>query len=439
MLEKKCILFLYGEGRYDSSVMAVKEYIEAKGDSYVVAISDKEVYPFYRYKLAFYAYRFLSRGCAWLNNLHLSFNTIWNKINVSKSKKECKEIVEPNGGLKGLMYSWTEQYRRIRNILLRYTPEVVVCSTPKLLRDTAKACDKAKLKNIDICGLVTDYCLDARFVNYKANRYFVQNSDVKERLVSLGIDEKKIDVTGTPISNASKEKFDRTQVLEELGIKNDRLNIAIVGGRYGQSAVRSVFTSLAELENDINIIVLSGGNNGLIKYCELITKNRKIEDKVFVVEDIDKFAKIYTIADILVTSPTASISYEAMYHNNNVILCNGGDTIENRNSHYLATNQLALLGRNNDELVASISKIMSDNEFADEMKYAQNEFVVPDCDKILGEILTKIAEDNSNNKKAEAEQAKNKSTEKLAELDALEDGSNNVEQIVQVEKENIDG
>ena len=420
MLEKKCILLLYGEGRYDSSITAVKEYIETQGDSYVVAISDKELYPFYWYKMAFYVYRFFSRGCAWINNLHLSFNTIWNRINVNKSKKECKELVEPTGGLKGIAYNWTEQYRRIRNILLRYNHEVVVCSTPKLLRDTVKACDKAKLKNIDICGLVTDYCLDARFVNYKANRYFVQNSDVKERLITLGIEDGKIDIVGTPLVKDSKEQFDKKQVLEELGINNDKLNIVICGGRYGQSAVRNVFTSLAELENDINIIVLSGGNNGLIKYCELITKNRAIEDKVFLIEEIDKFAKLYSVADIMIVSPTASITYEAMYHNSNIILCNGGDALENRNSHYLATNQLALLGRNNDELIASISKFMADGDFADDMRYAQNEFVVPDSDKVLGDIIIKIAQNNRNSKVEEQEQIKKVGLNELENLDKLE-------------------
>lgn len=420
MLEKKCILFLYGEGRYDSSVMATKEYIESRGDSYVVAISDKELYPFHWYKMAFYTYRFFARGCAWINNLHISFNTFWNKLNVKKSKKECKELVEPSGGLKGFLYNWTEQYRRIRNILLRYNPEIVICSTPKLLRDTVRACDKAKLKNIDICALSTDYCLDARYVNYKANKYFVQNSDVKERLISLGLEEDKVEIVGTPLSAVSKEKYEKAQILEELGIKNDRMNIVIVGGRYGQSAIRNVFTSIAELQNEINIIVLSGDNKGLIKYCELITKNMQIEDKVFLIEEIDKFAKLYSIADILIASPTATITYEAMYHNCNVILCNGGDSIENRNSHYLATNQLALLGRNNDELVASISKIMSDGEFADAMRYAQNEFIIPDCDKVLGDIIIKIADKNRQDKIALEEQTKNASLQKIEKLEEIE-------------------
>lgn len=417
MLEKKCILFLYGEGRYDSSVMAAKEYIESCGDNYVVAISDKDLYPFYWYKMAFHVYRFFSRSCAWINNLHLSFNTFWNRLNVKKSKKECKELVEPSGGLKGFLYNWTEQYRRIRNILLRYNPEVVVCSTPKLLRDTVRACDKAKLKNVDVCALATDYCLDARFVNFKANKYFVQNSDVKERLISLGLEEDKIEIVGTPLSSASKETFSKEQVLEELGINNERVNIVLVGGRYGQSAIKNVFTSVAELENEINIIVLCGNNNGLIKYCELITKNRKIEDKVFLIEDIDKFAKIYSVADVLIASPTASVTYEAMYHNCNIVLCNGGDALENRNSHYLATNQLALLGRNNDELIASISKFMVDEEFADSMRYAQNEFVIPDCDKILGDILINMAEKNRKDKLEAEKHAKEASLEKLEKLE----------------------
>ncbi|MDE6566026.1 MAG: glycosyltransferase, partial [Clostridia bacterium] len=239
-------------------------------------------------------------------------------------------------------------------------------------------------------------------------------------LVSLGIEEEKIDVVGTPLLKDSKEKFDKEQVLQELGIANDKMNIVIVGGRYGQSAVRNVFTSLAELENDINIIVLSGGNNGLVKYAELITKNRGIEDKVFLVEEIDKFAKLYSVADILIISPTAAITYEAMYHNSNIILCNGGDALENRNSHYLATNQLALLGRNNDELIASISKFMSDTEFSDDMRYAQNEFVIPDSDKVLGDILIRIADKNRENKIDEQEQIKSASLNELENLDKLE-------------------
>lgn len=413
MLEKKCILLLYGEGRYDSSVMAIKEYIDSQGDSYAVAVSDKELYPFYWGKIGFCIHRFFTRSCAWISNFYLSCNTFWVKLGARKSKKECKEFAQPSGGIKGFLYSWTEQYRRIRNILLRYNPEIVVCSTPRLLRDTVKACDRAKIKNIDICGLLTDYCLDGRFVNYKANKYFVQNTDVKERLVTLGIDEDKIEVIGTPLSKAGKEKFDRTQVLQELGVSNDKMNIVIVGGRYGQSSVKNVFTSIAELENDVNIIVLCGGNNGLIKYCELITKNRGIEDKVFLIEEIDKFAKVYSVADILITAPTATITYESMYHTNNIILCNGGDSLENRNAHYLATNQLALLGRNNDELVASISKLMSDNDFANEMNYAQNEYVISDCDRILGNMIIKMAQANRDNKLADLEKIKKTSLKQL--------------------------
>lgn len=418
MLEKKTILLLYGEGRYDTSIMAVKEYLERQDDCYVVAISDKELYPFYRYKIAIKMYKFFCRSWASINNLRLNCNTITNRINVKKSKKECKELKSSNSGLGEVCYSWTEQYRRIRNILLKYNPEMVICSTPKLLSDTTKACDKAKLKNINIAGLITDYSLDSRFINYKATDYFVQNESVAERLASLGIDEKIIKVVGTPIEESSKTKFDKKQILNELNINNDNLNIVLVGGRYGASAIKGAFTSLAELDNDINIIIVSGGNKGLIKYCELIAKNRGIEKRISIVEEIDVFSKLYAVADILITSPTASITYEALYHNLKIIACKGGDSLENRNAHYLATNQLVLLGRNNDELLASLSKFMMDEEFFGDVVNLQNEFVVPDCDKVLGDMIEKIAEQNREIRldiEKELQEKKDKATNLLEE------------------------
>lgn len=310
-----------------------------------------------------------------------------------------------------------EKYRRIRNVLLKYTPEMVVCATPKLLRDTTKACDKAKLKDINIAGLITDYALDSRFVDYKATNYFVQNENVAERLASLGIDENIIQVIGTPLMEHSKTQFDKKQILGELGISNDNLNIVLVGGRYGASAIKGAFTSIAELDNDINIIIVSGGNKGLIKYCELIAKNRAIESRISIVEEIDVFSKLYAVADILIASPTAAITYEALYHNLKIITCKGGDSLENRNAHYLATNQLVLLGRNNDELVASLSKFMADEEFFEDVKNLQNEFVVPNCDKVLGDIIKNIAEQNRESKTEKQKEIQEKKEKAITTLE----------------------
>lgn len=425
MLEKKTILLLYGEGRYDTSIMAVKDYLEDKKDCYVVAISDKELYPFFRYKIAIHSYKLLNRSCAWLNKLYLTFNTLVNKLGAKQSKKECKELKKPSDGLGEIFYSWTEQYRRIRNVLLKYNPEMVLCSTPKLLRDTARACDKAKIKDINIGGLITDYALDSRFVNYKVTNYFVQNDNVKERLASFGINEDIIQIMGTPLPQSGKMQFERSQILQELGINNDKKNVVIVGGRYGASAIKGVFTTIAELDVDINIIVASSGNNGLVKYCELIAKNRGIENRLYIIEEIDEFAKLYAVADILITSPTATITYEALYHNLKLVVCEGGDAIENRNAHYLATNQLALLGRNNEELVASLSKFMSDEEFFNDMVNIQNEFVVPNCDKALGDAIERIAEENRQNKLIKIKQAEERNEKTKLMLENKEDSEDN--------------
>lgn len=92
MLEKKTILLLYGEGRYDTSIMAVKDYLENSDDCYVVAISDKELYPFYRYNMAIKMYKFFARSGSFVNNLRLTCNTLMSRINVKKAKKSARSL-----------------------------------------------------------------------------------------------------------------------------------------------------------------------------------------------------------------------------------------------------------------------------------------------------------------------------------------------------------
>ncbi len=60
---------------------------------------------------------------------------------------------------------------------------------------------------------------------------------------------------------------------------------------------------------------------------------------------------------------------------------------------------------------------MSDVEFANDMMYAQNEFVIPDCDKVMGDIILKIAEKNRNDKLEAQQQVKNVGIKELANLE----------------------
>ena len=401
MLEKKCILLLYGEGRYDTSMKAIKDYIETNHrDAYVVAISDKELYSFNKFKIGFFIYKLSSRSCGFINSFNVKVRSLTCKLRLKNGKKKKIKSSKPATGVIGeFFYNITEKYRRIHNILIRYTPDVVVCSTPKLLHDTITAKHKGSMKNLSVAALITDYNLDSRFVDYRTNYYFVQNDDIQERLVGYGVEKRRIKVSGTPICRNVMKNHEREIVLRELGIENDNMNVVLVSGRYGGKVIKSAVMSLIEMQYDMNIILITGENDGLIKYTDMLAKTKSRERDVFIVEQVEDLSKLYAVADIMIAKPTATITFEAIYHNVKLITCRGAEGIEDRNAHYLATHQLSLLGDNNDDLVQSMSKYITDEEFCRDLAYRQNEYLLPNCDKVVGEILLLVAEKNYNKKK----------------------------------------
>lgn len=413
MLEKKCILLLYGEGRYDSSMDAIKEYVETnRRDAYVVAVSDAELYSFNRRKIAFFMYKLCTRSCSSFIRNNVKIKSVICKLMLKKRKKrKIKEKEAPDSVIGEFTHSLLEKYRRIHNVLVRYSPDVVVCATPRLLHDTIKAKHKAGMKNISISALITDYNLDIRFVDQRTNYYFVQNDAIASKLAEYGIERRKIKVAGTPISKSTMMTHDKAEVLAELGINNDDINVVLVSGRYGCNVIKRVVMSLIELEYAMNIILITGNNDGLSKFADMLSKNNNRENSICIVEEIDNMSKIYTIADILIAKPTATITYEALCHNTKLITCCGDNYIEDRNAHYLATNQLSLLGSNNNDLIESISSYIANEELCDSIKGKQIEYVLTNSDEIVGEILLQIADKNYNSKKQVVIDLNNKTTE----------------------------
>ncbi len=438
MLEKKCVLLLYGEGRYDTSMAAIKEYIELeRTDAYVVAVSDKDLYSYNRYKIAFFMYKFGSRACNFVNRFRIKYHTFKCRIKLGSGKnKPIKKRKPPEGVIAKFFYTLTEKHRRIHNLLVRYVPDIVVCSTPKLLHDTITAKHKAAMQNISIAALITDYSLDARFVDYKANYYFVQNDNILERLVSHGVEKRRIKVSGTPLTKSSIVIHNRQEVLAEMGIENDYYNVILVGGRYGGEIIKNAFTSVIEMDHNMNIIVMAGGSDGLAKFVSMLSKNKNCEGSVYVVEEVNDLSKIYSIADIMITMPTASTTYEATYHNIKMITCRGADAIEENNSQYLATKQLSLQGRNNNELVQSMSKYMMDEEFCYQTYLKQNDYIISDCDKVIGDIILLIADKNHINRKLalQNEDDKKDSDSNIEKVEMPSDATKVLEHVETIEK-----
>lgn len=401
MLEKKCILLIYAEGMYDSSITATKEYIEnTYNDCYVIAISDKQLYSFKYAQIKSWLYTGCIRNWSVVHGLFFSFSRINIRHKINKTKRELKEYKIPEGSVSKGFYKYTEKYRRVYNIVRRFSPDVILCSDPSLLNKVCKAAHNAKLVNTTITAIITDYALDDKFVNYRVDKYFVQNQGVLGKLRSYGIDSDKIEITGTPIRKENIHKHNLAEIKKEFGIANDNPNIVILGGRYGNSKIKDAFTAMMEITTDVNVIVYTTNNVSLNKYCAVLAKSKQKEKSTFLVEYLDDISKLYTLADIIISCPTASITYEIMCVNRGMILCKGSNRLEKQNAHYLISNGCALNGQSIDELIASLNILLGNDEHILETYANQNNISDTNNAKLLGDRLIEIASGNYDKKLA---------------------------------------
>ena len=253
-------------------------------------------------------------------------------------------------------------------------------------------------------------------INNGVDMFIVQNASIKQTLIAFGIKEECIEIIGTPICSSVLKKYDKKQVLEELGVVNKDLpNTVIVSGRSGCSRVIDGFKDLAPYSNEMNLIVFANGAQGIKSFITSYVKASKVEQNIYVLDEIDDMAKIFSITDVLVTSPTAAITYEASVRAIPCVLLKAANLLEEGNFTFLSTNGFAFIGEKTTHLVPNVlSLIKKQNPDGTPLKdKTPSEFNA----KAYGDFLLSLISEDDQQKKAQkaakmkAEQAEEEKVE----------------------------
>lgn len=412
---KKTIVVCYSDGYCDQVAYALQEYYATKKDEVSLLIIDEKQYTsFGTRKIKDNLYKFSMRNMPWMNKLCGYISYQYNEKFKNKKSKNAKEAesqeVAPQDLEKEESFKKLKtRFRKMDNILMRFNPDIVVCTTPVSLEKALKARERLR-SSTQIVVAITDYCTNRGMINNGVDKFIVQNASIKQTLIAFGIKEECIEIIGTPICSSILKKYDRNQVLDELGVVNKDLpNTVIVSGRCGCSKVIDGFKDLAPYSSQMNIIVFANEAKGIQSFVNSYVKASKIEQNIYVLDSIDDIAKIFSITDVLVTSPTAAITYEASVRGIPCVLLKAANLLEEGNFTYLSTNGFAFIGEKTTHLVPNVlSLIKKENPDGTPLHVkTPSEFNA----KAYGDFLLSIIPEDAQEKKAE------KAAKKKAEAD----------------------
>ena len=239
---KKTIIVCYAEGHCDQVAYALQEYYAKKADEVsLLLINEKQYTSFNTRALKDTLYRFSMRNWPSINKFCGYISYQYNEKLKNKKSKNAKEAQQEIPGEKPekeeSFKKLKTRYRKMDNILLRFNPDVVVCTTPVSLEKALIARERLG-SSTQIVVPITDYCTNRGLINNGVDKFIVQNSGIKQTLLAFGIKEENIEIIGTPIVSTVLEKFDKKAVFDELGIVNRDLPVVVIAsGRCGSSRI----------------------------------------------------------------------------------------------------------------------------------------------------------------------------------------------------------
>ena len=287
---KKVLIFYasYGGGHLNAA-KSIKEYIDKNFSEYETEIIDCMKYvnkPIEAISTA--AYREMAKKAPWA----------WGKIYEDSQSGPLSHISNRTNAIFAI---------KLLKLLREKKPDYIISTHPF----GSQICSYLKRKNkinTKLATIMTDFAPhDQWLVGHENTDYFfVTNENMKKYLITKGISENKVFVTGIPISLKFLQNYDRREILNELEFEENKKNILFFGGGefgLGESHTLNVFETLVKSFDNIQIIAISGKNEKMKSGFEEIVKKYNKEKNIKIFSFTDKVPQLMKISDFVVTKP----------------------------------------------------------------------------------------------------------------------------------------
>lgn len=319
-MEKKILVIYatYGSG-HKAIANYIKKYIENKNENITVKAID----------LLDYSDSVVGKlGKNISENLMLHHPFIWNLVYKSSDHKytcafSSKVILKPF------------KNKRLEKEIASFNPDLTI-ATHFYGANIISMFNKHKIINSKLISIVTDYEAHEMWLeNFKDQDYLVVSSKEEEKsLVKEGYQKDKIKAYGIPIFPANEEEVDKAKILNDLGLKIDKLTcLCFAGGGNGSTGTLPYIKNILKLRKDTNLIIISGRNkkayDKIKKYIE-----RYESQNTLLYGFVNNVPEFLQISDFVITKPGGAQTTECLYFKKPMLLIKSSGGQENANVKY---------------------------------------------------------------------------------------------------------
>lgn len=371
---KKIIIFYgsYGGGHL-SAAKSIKEYINLNYPDFQVDMIDCIEYINKALnKVTTKAYSDMAKNAHW----------IWKKVYYGAENGAVAKMNDETQKILSL---------KLNKLLQDYNPDLIISTHPFSSHMCAILKKKKKI-NCKIATIITDYAPHSQWLMYPAyvDYFFVAHDGMKENLISRGIKETQIKVTGIPLSNRFLAHYDKENILSEFDLEpNKRTILFFAGGEqgFGKDKVFNMLRSIIENFSNLQVIAISGKNEKMKKQFDELVEETNSSENVKIIKYTNKIPELMSISDLVITKPGGLTTTESLASGLPIIVINPIPGQEEENAEFLEKKGIAIWLKRHDKIEDELYKILNSPEKLHHMKINARLLAKKNSTKDICEIL----------------------------------------------------
>lgn len=352
---KKVLIFYasYGGGHL-SAANAINDYIKHNYPEVETEIIDCMKYVNTRLeKLTTTAYKEMAKKAPWA----------WGTIYYTSQKGLVAELSNASNKLLA---------RKLNTLLQQYMPDLII-STHPFASQMCSYLKKHNKINCKIASVMTDFSPhDQWLVGKKCIDYFfVAHNKMKEDLIKKNIPAKKIFVTGIPLSNKFLLNFDKTEILKQFGLKENKKTILFFGGGefgLGKNKTLKVLNSLLNDFNNIQLVAISGKNAKMKNKFQELANSSNMPDDIKIMEYTNSVPELMSVSDLVVTKPGGLTTSESLASGLPIIVINPIPGQEFQNAEFLEEKGVGIWIKSASKINETLHSLLNDPHKFKQMK-----------------------------------------------------------------------
>ena len=277
-------------------------------------------------------------------------------------------------------------FRLYKEVIASFNPQVVVCThgLPLALCSTIKR--RRKLDYL-LVAVPTDYSLHPYWTYNNVDVYFLAHEGMRDGLRKKGISQAKVQVCGIPISPIFSEDTDKEELKNKWQIRHDLFTILLMGGGQGMGPLRRTVDALNGLGLPIQLLIVTGTNDGLKKELQEIESELSIPSKIL--GYTKKIDELMEISDLLMSKPGGLTITEALVKDLPLGILDSLAGQERKNQEFLLKKKIAFNLQREKEMVSLIQRFLDGSFDFENWQARARELVKP---KAALDIARRIVE-----------------------------------------------